>query len=65
MMYIAFNPLTPRSDEHVTSPYNILTSPAKSLWEYSNLSIRSQYLDLTPSSHIWGTGKFVAAIEEN
>ena len=65
MMYIAFNPLTPRNDEHVSSPYNILMFPAKRLWEYSNLSIRSQYLDLTPSSHIWSTRKFVAAIGKN
>ena len=29
--HIPFNPLTPRSDQHETSPYNILTLSSKQL----------------------------------
>ena len=64
-----FNPFTPRRDKHVTSPYNILTIslhyPANGLWEYTNWSGRSCYLDLTPNSCHYFTWKCIAAGGEN
>ena len=46
-------------------PIISLHYPANRLWEYSNLSGRSCYLDLTPNSHTWFTRIYVAAREEN
>ena len=43
------NPLTPRSDQHETSSYNILTLSSKQV--NSNLSAGSCYHDVKPSSH--------------
>ena len=45
------NPLTPRSDQHETSPYNILTLSSKQVMRInSNLSAGSCYLDVRPNS---------------
>ena len=43
------NPLTPRSDQHETSSYNILTLSSKQV--NSNLSAGSCYHDVKPNSH--------------
>ena len=42
------NPLTPRSDQHETSSYNILTLSSKQV--NSNLSAGSCYHDVRPNS---------------
>ena len=44
------NPLTPRSDWHATSPYNIHTLSSKQVMRILKLIRRSFYLDLTPNS---------------
>ena len=62
---IIANPLTPKGDSLVTSPYNIHTLFLKGWWEYSILSGRSCYLDLTLNSLSQFTRKCVEARREN
>ena len=45
------NTLTPGSDYHVTSHYNIHTLSSKQVKNYSDLSHRSCCFDLTLNSH--------------
>ena len=46
-----FNPLTPKVINKKLLPIISLHYPANRWWEYSNSSVRSCYLDLTPNSH--------------
>ena len=64
-LVIIANPLTPSGDLLVTSPYNIHTLFSKGWREYSILSGRSCYLDLTLNSLNQFTRKCVEARREN
>ena len=45
------NSITPRSDQHVTSPFDVYMFSSKQLMRKLKLIGRSFYLDLTPNSH--------------
>ena len=45
------NPLTPKSGQHETPSSDVLHYPENRWWEYSNLSSRSCYLELTKNCY--------------
>ena len=59
------NPLTPRSDYHVTSPNSTHTLSSKQVMRTLKFMGKSCHLDLTPNFPTYFTRKCVAARGEN
>ena len=60
LIEVSVNPLTPKSDQYITSPYNFNTLSSRQVMRIKKLSTRGCCLDITPNSQEYATKKCMA-----